>query len=160
MPPFFLLYRFPINAEMTGVRIMKIEPIFCVKENKLYKIEDNSIVDPKSLTKIEVKWSTVELQDEVYNEEYLAELRESLKRKDSCNEFVILCPIVDKPLESPEQIELFVNAMNHTARRIKDCICVVGVQIPVELKSPEMLSDVLSVKHGHYIYFKDDTVLS
>ena len=54
---------------------MKLDPVFYVKDNKLFKIQDNSLVDISSLKMIEIPWSTVELSEENYNEEYLAELR-------------------------------------------------------------------------------------
>ena len=112
---------------------MKLEPIFTVKQNKLYKISDNSPVDTAELKKIEIKWTTVEMSDEAYNEEYLAELREELKRLEAQNLFAILIPIADKPLENPDQVELFINAFNHTARRVKDCVSVAGFELPPEL---------------------------
>ena len=55
---------------------MKLEPLFIAKENKLYKIEDNSLFDVKNLKTYEVKWSELELAEESYNEELLANLRE------------------------------------------------------------------------------------
>ena len=103
---------------------MKLAPIFTVKQNKLYKLEDNSQVDISTLQRIEIKWSQVELADEAYNEEYLAALRDQLKDLENMGKFAILVPVVDKTLEAPEQTELFINAYNHTARRVKDCVSV------------------------------------
>lgn len=58
---------------------MKLDPVFTVKENKLYKIADNSPVDPNSLRRVEIPWTTVEMEEESYNEEFLALLRNQLK---------------------------------------------------------------------------------
>ncbi len=140
---------------------MKLDPVFTVKENKLYKISDNSLVDINSFKRIEIKWSTVELEPELYNEEFLANLREELKQSDDKNEFVILVPVADKELKSAEQAESFTNAFNHTARRIKDCICVAGIELPQELTANGFeqncfasdFMQTLAIKHAQYVYF-------
>ena len=140
---------------------MKLEPIFTVKQNKLYKLEDNSTVDISTLQRIEIKWSQIELADEAYNEEYLASLRDQLKVMDETGSFAVLIPVIDKPLETPEQIELFINAFNHTARRVKDCVSVAGLELPPELTakgfeegSPAAsFMETLAIKHAQYVYF-------
>lgn len=142
---------------------MKLDPIFTVKENKLYKISDNSAVDTESLKKIEIKWSQVELAEEIYNEEYLAQLREELKALDDAGTFAVLVPVVDKPLDSAEQIEAFINTYNHTARRVKDCVSVVGFILPEEItakgfgeSSPAAdFMETLAIKHSQYVYFSN-----
>ena len=132
---------------------MKLDPIFTVKEKKLYKIADNSQVDTASLKRIEIPWSTVEIEDEAYNEEYLAQLREELKGMEAAGEFAVLVPLVDKALENPEQEELFINAYNHTARRVKDCTSVAGFELAAELKDKQAFMDTLAIKHAQYVYF-------
>ena len=57
---------------------MKLEAIFTIKNNNLIKIADNSTVDTSSLIKETISWSTIEMEDEIYNEEYLADLRNKL----------------------------------------------------------------------------------
>lgn len=144
---------------------MKLDPIFTVKENKLYKISDNSAVDTESLKKIEIKWSQVELAEESYNEEYLAQLREELKAMDDAGTFALLVPIVDKPLENADQLELFINAFNHTARRVKDCVSVVGFILPEEITAKGFdagtpaadFMETLAIKHAQYVYFSKKT---
>lgn len=140
---------------------MKLDPLFTAKENKLFKIEDNSQVDLSTLKQIELPWSKVELEEEAYNEELLAALRDQLKEMENCKQFAIIIPIADKPLSTPEQFELFTAAFNHTARRIKDCVSVVGMVLPEELTasgfgelSPAAtFMDTLAIKHAQYIYF-------
>ncbi len=140
---------------------MKLDPIFTVKQNKLYKIEGNTAVDTASLKQIEIKWSQVELADEQYNEEYLAALRDQLKTLEEAGQFAVLVPIVDKPLETPEQTELFINAYNHTARRVKDCVSVAGLELPARLTARGFDSgtpaadfmETLAIKHAQYVYF-------
>ena len=132
---------------------MKLEPLFTVKNSKLYKITDNSEVDTSTLKRIDIPWSTVEIEDEAYNEEYLAQLREQLKNMEETGEFAVLVPVVDKPLETPEQEELFINAYNHTARRVKDCTSVAGLELAPQLKDKQIFMDTLAIKHAQYVYF-------
>ncbi len=141
---------------------MKLDPVFYVKENKLYKIADNSPFDTKNLLKINVKWSEVEIADEQYNEELLASLREQLKNLESEGKFAVIVPEVDRPLETPEQLELFVNAFNHTARRIKDCVSVAGFELAPQLLKMGSVAvtqfrETLAIKHAQYVYFATET---
>ena len=145
---------------------MKLDPIFTVKNKKLYKIADDSQVDTSTLKRIEIPWSTVEIEDEAYNEEYLAALREQLKGFDAAGIFAVLVPVADKTLETPEQEELFINAYNHTARRVKDCVSVAGLELAPQLKDKQAFMETLAVKHAQYVYFtkaenplSDDIVL-
>lgn len=145
---------------------MKLDPIFTVKNKKLYKIADGSEVDTATLKRIDIPWSTVELEDEAYNEEYLAGLREQLKSMEAAGEYAVLVPVVDKALETPEQEELFINAYNHTARRVKDCASVAGLELPAQLKDKGAFMETLAIKHAQYVYFtkaenplSDDIVL-
>ena len=132
---------------------MKLDPIFTVKNKKLYKIADGSEVDTSTLQKIEISWSTVEMEDEVYNEEFLAVLRDQLKTMEDAGTFAVLVPVADKPLETPEQEEAFTNAFNHTARRVKDCTSVAGLELPAALKDKQAFMDTLAIKHAQYVYF-------
>ena len=140
---------------------MKLDSIFTIKNNTLYKIDDNSQVAPSTLKQIQIKWSTVEISDEAYNEEYLAGLRDELKAMDDAGTFAVLVPVVDKPLETAEQLELFINAFNHTARRVKDCVSVAGFVLPdavaakgFEAGSPaDDFMETLAIKHAQYVYF-------
>jgi hypothetical protein len=132
---------------------MKLDPIFTVKNKKLYKIADGTEVDTSTLKRVDIPWSTVEIEDEAYNEEYLAGLRDQLKAMEATGTFAVLVPVVDKALENPEEEELFINAYNHTARRVKDCESVAGFELPAELKTPQDFMDTLAIKHAQYVYF-------
>ena len=140
---------------------MKLDPIFTVKNKKLYKIADGSEVDTSTLKRIEIPWSTVEIEEEAYNEEYLAGLREELKALEACETYAVLVPIADKPLDTPEKEELFINAFNHTARRVKDCVSVAGIELPKELTAKGFgpgtpaadFMETLAIKHAQYVYF-------
>ena len=69
-------------------------------------------------------------------------------------------------MNTAEQIELYINAFNHTARRVKDCESVAGLLLPLELlsKGEQSISDfteTLAKKHAQYVYFaKADSVNS
>lgn len=144
---------------------MKLDPIFTVKENKLYKIADNSPVDVAALKKFEILWSQVELEPESYNEEFLANLREELKALEKAGTFAIIVPKIDKSLQNAEETELFINAFNHCARRIKDCTSVAGFELPAELtkngfaedSDAGAFMDALAKKHAQYVYFSAAT---
>lgn len=136
---------------------MKLEAVFTINNNKLIKIADNSEFNTTTLIQETINWSTIEMEDEIYNEEYLADLRNKLKSYDEQGKFAVLVPVVDKPLETPEQKELFINAYNHAARRIKDCVSVAGFVFPeVTLSDAAFLQDfmdTLAIKHAQYVYF-------
>ena len=140
---------------------MKLDPIFTIKNNTLYKIDNNSPVDTSTLKQIKIKWSTVELAEESYNEEYLAQLREDLKAMEAAGTFAVLVPAVDKPLDNAEQIEAFINTFNHTARRVKDCESVAGFVLPPDVTSKGFeagtpaadFMETLAIKHAQYVYF-------
>jgi len=140
---------------------MKLDPVFSVTDNKLFKIADNSAVDTNTLTLVEYPWSVVELEEEVYNEDFLAQSRNDLKAMEIKNEFAVIVPVVDKPLETPEQIEIFINAFNHAARRIKDATSVAGFLLPTELVKAGLSEgtpaadfiEALAKKHAQYVYF-------
>lgn len=137
---------------------MKLEALFTVKQNKLFLAKDDSAVNPDDFEKIPVKWSQVELDDEVYNEELLAKLRDNLKALEAQNKFAILIPEIDKAFETSDQKEAFINAMNHTARRVKDCISVAGFELPAKLLEAKLTCDfieTLAKKHAQYVYFAE-----
>ena len=145
---------------------MKLDPIFTVKNKKLYKISDNSEVDTSTLKRIDIPWSTVELDDEIYNEEFLASLRDQLKSLEEAGTYAVLVPVADKALDTAENEEAFINAYNHTARRVKDCSSVAGFELIPQLKDKQAFMDTLAIKHSQYVYFtkaenplSDDIVL-
>ena len=140
---------------------MKLDPIFTINNHQLYKISDNTQVDTSTLKKIEIKWSTVELAEEAYNEDFLAKLRDELKAMEAAGQFAVLVPVVDKPLENAEQVEAFINTFNHTARRVKDCESVAGFVLPAQIASKGFADgtpaadfmETLAIKHAQYVYF-------
>ena len=127
---------------------MKLERLFEVKEQKLYKVSAEAVsVEGKSFV---VKWSDVEGKPEEYNEDFLAKLRDELKSKEEKGDFVFIEPVLDKNAD----FEQFTAAMKHTARRIKDCVSVIGFAIPNEIfEKRDFYIEELSAKHQHYCFF-------
>lgn len=133
---------------------MKLEKLFFEKDGKIFDASDKEVsLDGKFCA---VKWSDVESDVEVYNEDFLAKLRDDLKEKEEKGEFVMIQPVVDKELTS-DNSEIFTAAMKHCARRIKDCVSVMGFCVPQELKSlgddkVDFYKEELLAKHKHYVF--------
>lgn len=156
---------------------MKLEPLFFIKQNNLYKIQTQEKVElsnfqtvsyqeftqnplSNEFVKIDINWSAIELEDEVYNEELLAQLRDNLKKLDENNHFAIINPIADKQISSYDDADLFINACNHMARRIKDCESVIGLELPDQIFAQEAAADfmdTLSKKHANYVFFANNS---
>ncbi|MBB5226035.1 hypothetical protein DYE50_10810 [Treponema ruminis] len=127
---------------------MKLERLFEVKESKLYKVSGEAF--PTEGKAYPVKWSSVEGGAEEYNEDFLAKLRDDLKALEEKNLFVFIEPVFDKSAG----YEQFTAAMKHTARRIKDCVSVIGFAIPAEvLEHKSFYIEELSAKHQQYCFF-------
>ncbi|MBO4319104.1 MAG: hypothetical protein J5857_01385 [Treponema sp.] len=157
---------------------MKLEALFTSKDNSLFTVEgesvslnaenkitaqENSITLPQANDSplfIYVPWTLVGLDEESYNEAFLANLRDSLKLMEEKKQFAIIVPAADSAADSPDKKEAFTASMKHCARRIKDCVSVIGFAIPLEADS-EYFCDELSQKHSHYVFFsRDENVLS
>ncbi|MCR5764241.1 MAG: hypothetical protein K6G00_12750 [Treponema sp.] len=160
---------------------MKLEKRFLSKDNRLYKIDgtecsvsdipalkgsacinEQAAQSVSSFSCIEVEWSLIGCNEESYNEEFLAGFRDFLKVLDEKQLFVFIIPVADKMPSSPEEKNAFVASMKHCARRIKDCISVVGFALPASDIGiePSFFIEELSEKHSHYVFFsKEDSVL-
>ncbi len=128
---------------------MKLERLFEVKDSRLYTVDGKEKQVEDSLVK-SVKWSDVEGEAESYNEDYLAKLRDELKLLEEKNLFVFIEPVFDKNAD----VAQFIAAMRHTARRIKDCVSVIGFAIPEQAAAEkDMFVSELSQKHQQYCFF-------
>ncbi|MBD5410971.1 MAG: hypothetical protein HDR53_07850 [Treponema sp.] len=133
---------------------MKIDPLFEVKNNALFRISDGKIIDTIKTIKLPVKdilskntippekdvpigicisWDEVAFEDGSYNEELLATLHDYLKTLENGGFCAIIIPSTKKTLEDENDAEEFIAAFVHTARRIKDCRCVSGFSIATYL---------------------------
>lgn len=134
---------------------MKLEKIFAVKDNRLYKIGGGEVsVDGMAKR---VAWSQVEPIPGEYDEAFLAALRDELKALDARGAFVYIDAVYDRDGDAAQ----FAAAMKHCARRIKDCVSVAGFSVPERLAdggfadgsaASEYMRE-LSQKHGQYVYF-------
>lgn len=132
---------------------MKLERLFEVKKSKLFKISGEEFFLTAKNVK-SVKWSEVEGAPEEYNEDFLAKLRDELKSLEEKNEFVFIEPLFDKSAGEKINVEQFTAAMKHTARRIKDCVSVIGFAIPAEIESEkDFYIAEISQKHQQYCFF-------
>lgn len=158
---------------------MKLEALFKSKDNKLVRIADEKEISLENLKiykssevdktvadvdffAIEIPWSTIEIKDGIYNEEFLANLREFLKKAEGRNQTGIIIPVIDKDYSSDEKKEAFTDAFNHTARRIKDCVSVVGFKLSdATVNADQSISfmETLAKKHAQYLYFVKSELL-
>lgn len=161
---------------------MKLDPLFQAKDNQLYTIEGSKVelkftevkdidagcnIAPDSICNIIVDQKVIEPEAELYNEEYLAKLRDYLKAFEENKVFAVLTV---NPLETADNadspaVESYAACVKHATRRIKDCESLAGVWIPDsyakdgDAAKVAFLIDELVKKHGHYVYFASKDVL-
>ncbi len=169
---------------------MKFEPLFKSENNKLVNIESGDIYSTgnlhwvygenisaaclpdskKKVVAVLIKWSAVELEPGAYNEEFLATLRDYLKTLENNGFYAFVVPETVRPLPDADAVQSYIDAMVHCARRIKDCVSVVGFAIPAELLKKDSdlgvnsyaqwFMNEMNVKHAHYVYFADKAVIA
>src|SRR5574344_2520000 len=140
---------------LSGRLFMKLEKLFESNHNSLYALDGKQVPVTEQMI-VPVKWSDVEPGEAgQYNEEFLASLRLALKSKEDKNEWAVIEPLFDKD----DDDGLFTAAMKHAARRIKDCVSVIGFAIPRELLLNGLASgspasvymSELAEKHEQYV---------
>jgi len=167
--------------------IMKLEAQFEIKDGKLFSKKTSAFVDTSALMKVDasavdtsvlasrpfaekiaagnteffcvcVHWKTVEISDGIYNEEFLAALRDFLKNTETYGVSAVIVPVTDGRAAGPASGQ-YTAAMCHTARRIKDCASVAGFAVPEEIAGDSAavasFIDAMAVKHSQYIYFAE-----
>ena len=158
------------------MRTMKIEARFTSKQNRLYTVsgEEQNVKDcvrvnakewlgsgapspeARKLLCIEVNWSDIGLDEDSYDEAFLAELRDALKNLEEKNVFAFIKPVCGSASFNAES---FTASCKHCARRIKDAASVIGFAIPAEFTAPpdvELFIEELSAKHAHYVFFSQN----
>ena len=157
---------------------MKLEKCFYAEHNDLFfldgtecpvmsgtlRTEDGNLPDSTffmtmGIICLEITWKQVGLNEESYNESFLAALRDSLKKLEAMQVYVFICPLAgEEALDTPEAKDAFIASMNHCARRIKDCKVVAGFAVPSNVDAAQFITE-LSKKHSHYIFFSNDESL-
>ncbi len=155
---------------------MKLDAQFTAKNNALFFLDGSPLsldscpcIDALSCTGdalpqgdaplciVRLPWAQVGMDEESYNEEFLAQLRDWLKMLENKKQYALMLPVSDAAV-SDAQKDDFCASMNHAARRIKDCTSVVGFAIPqgFSTSDAESFMALLAKKHGHYVYFSQD----
>lgn len=117
---------------------------------------------PDQLFFMDMPWECVGMDEDSYNEDFLAQTRDALKTLDESTTVVAINPVTQKIPQTPSEKESFVASMKHSARRIKDCKNVVGYVIP-DFVDQDFFMEELSAKHKHYVFFsrnpKDSSIV-
>lgn len=166
---------------------MKFDPIVEYKNNELFNLDNKKInlenikevllkelkntftpsfikENEFNLIKIIVDQKDILLEDGSYNEELLAEFRDVLKSVEDKNIYIVVSSFCDEcDSVDSERAEVLISTLKHTARRIKDCICVIGFEVPSAFvaKDEEINQNSYSYwfiselypKHKHYLFF-------
>ncbi len=151
---------------------MKFDPLFTVKDNVLFSVDGSDcpalpypvfssadvaagkIPDAK-LCRVTVSWKQTGLSEDSYDESFLASLRDGLKTMEEQKLFAIIEPVADPLPQSEAEQEEFTASFKHCARRIKDCVSVIGFAVP-SCVSKDAFVEELSAKHAHYVFFSSD----
>lgn len=147
---------------------MKLEAKFYAQNNRLYFLDGKELdatkhievtaceisekcTNPDTLYGIRVSYSEVGEDEDSYNEDFLARLRDDLKTLEEKNVFAFIIPCgTDKDRHKDD----FTFSMKHCARRIKDCESVIGFARP-DLNA-DFFTEEVSAKHKHYIFFENN----
>lgn len=120
-----------------------------------------------------ILWKDVESAVDEYNEDLLAKLRLAIKDSQELGFYSIInLQPRDFALFGTDNLEYmkehFLDALYHTARRLKDCESILGFEhisdfIPMndseKIEYSKLVVDKLYKKHPHYIYFSADSAL-
>ena len=153
---------------------MKLEAQFKSADNRLYFLDGreavldsqkkcspgNAVYEKDSVVFVDMPWEKVGMDEESYNEEFLAQMRDFLKKMEDDSAFAVIVPCAEKIPGTSAEKEDFVASMKHSARRIKDAKSVVGYAIPAYIDAQAFIEE-FRPKHAHYIYFSgEDSVLA
>ncbi len=113
--------------------------------------EIENISDFSVINIIEVSVSSVGLDEDSYNESFLASLRDSLKILEEKSVYVLIKPVSSKETLSEAEKEAFTASFKHCMRRIKDCESVIGMIVP-SCVDRDFFTGEIKPKHAHYIF--------
>lgn len=128
--------------------------------------------DADFLVRVAVAFQTVMLADGGFDESFLANLRTFLKKLETTGGWAVIAfaesaenrndsgknSAPDANLCDSAIAAIAIAAISHTARRVKDCAAVIGVEIPENFSDADItaLKTELHRKHQHYFYFSWD----
>lgn len=165
---------------------MKVSPLFKAENGFLVRISDGMKIDTSSVAVVPVEkivsgnatvsepliavtlpWSAVELEPGIYNEELLSALRGYLKILEAKGTVSFIIPTADDDFSDSDAADSCIQAAVHSARRIKDCACVIGFAVVAEFlrggsssgSYMQRFIDEMNVKHSHYVYFADSAAV-
>ena len=153
---------------------MKLEKQFKSENNKLYFLYGNefdaknhlefdaseclkadflkNLSETSKLLCIKIAWSKIGLDEENYDESFLALVRDFFKSLEDKKIYAFILPLADKIPNSSAEQENFIASFKHCARRIKDCKSVVGFALADCVNQNTFMEELLK-KHDHYIFF-------
>ncbi len=109
---------------------------------------------------VEVPWTAVGLDEEHYDEAFLADFRDFLKALEEKGGYAFVVPVADRLPSTDGEKENLTASFKHCARRIKDCVSVIGFAVP-ECVDAVVFMDELKAKHAQYVFFsRDEKLLS
>ena len=129
---------------------MKFEAKFKAEKNKLYTLDGTPVaaegcriitarpgvaldLNDGEFAGLCVNWNDAGRDEDSYNEEFLAGLRDQLKELEERHIFVFIIPVADSNEPGSAEEDAFIASFKHCARRIKDCECVAGFAVPAYL---------------------------
>lgn len=149
---------------------MKIEAQFVCKDSRLCSLDGSEVsleetvyisgddflslpAEENKFYGIRIPFTEIGTDEDSYNEEFLASLRDALKVLEEKPAFAFIIPVCNETL-TEETKSNFTASYKHCARRIKDCKNLIGFAIPPEADETTFVEE-LSRKHDHYVFFTD-----
>ena len=147
---------------MLEVDFMKFEAKFKAEKNKLYTLDGTPVaaegcriitarpgaaldLNDGEFAGLCVNWNDAGRDEDSYNEEFLAGLRDQLKELEERHIFVFIIPVAGSNEPGSAEEDAFIASFKHVPECV-DAACFISE---------------LSAKHGHYIFFsKSDALLA
>lgn len=172
---------------------MKKKPLFTILNNTVFDANDNPIsffttsasceellsntlffeqsASKKiNLIQLYLSWNNIETEESIYNEAFLASLRESLKKAEEYSMWFFIKPVWDK---DSSDSQAFIGAVVHAIRRLKDCKNIIGLDTNTNFSSSLLcieqallesiqkeLQEQLTKKHSHFFFNLDEIPLT
>lgn len=136
------------GKEFNAKNNIELDCTECLKDNSL---ENLNLSENSKILCISIAWSKIGLDEENYDESFLAKLRDFFKSLEDKKIYAFILPLADKIPNSESEKENFIASFKHCARRIKDCTSIVGFAVPDCVNQNIFMQELLA-KHSHYIF--------